>query len=90
MAAVTDVVTLHITKDMVPVFTVEPEVHPHAENVQPQVCATKPQWVLCRGSRQACIPCQKCVKKTASTHLMSCTSTNMMITVQMFNLVYIS
>ena len=32
--AVTDAVTLHITKDMLLVLTVEmPEVHPHAENV---------------------------------------------------------
>ena len=40
-------VTLHIVKDMVPVYAVEkPEVHPQAENVRLQVCATKPQWVL--------------------------------------------
>lgn len=38
-----------------------------------------------RGRRQARLPGQKCIKKTAGTHLMSCTSTNVM-----FNLVYIS
>ena len=42
--AFTDAITLHIAKDTVPVYTVEPEVHPHAENIQPQVCATRPQW----------------------------------------------
>ena len=55
--AVTDAVTLHIAKDMLLVFTVEtPEVHPHAENVRPQTCFTKPQWGMmsqARGSRQA-------------------------------------
>ena len=63
--AVTDGVTLHMAKDMVPVYTVEkPEVHPHAENFQPQVCAMKQQWGLsqARGRRQACVPGQKCVK----------------------------
>ena len=55
----------------VPLYTVEPEVHPHIENVWPQVCVTKPQRVLCRGSRQARIPGQKYVKKTAS-HLPTC------------------
>ena len=46
--------------------TVEkPEVHPHAKNFQPQVCATKPQQGMspARGSRQARLPGQKCVKK---------------------------
>ena len=47
--AFTDAVTLHTAKDVVPVYTVEKlEVHPHAENVQPPVCSTKPQ----RGSSQ--------------------------------------
>ena len=51
---------------MVPVYTVEkPEVHPHAENVQPQVCAMKPQRGMpqAKGSRQTRLPGQKCVKK---------------------------
>ena len=44
--AVTESVTLHIIKEMVPVYTVEkPEVHPHAENFRPQVCS-KPQQDL--------------------------------------------
>ena len=34
-------------KYIVPVHRVEKlEVHPHAENVRPQVCARKPQWGL--------------------------------------------
>ena len=42
--AVTAAVTLHITKDTVPVCTVKKqEVYPHAKNVRPQVCATKPK-----------------------------------------------
>ena len=69
--AVTDAVTLRTAKDMVPVYTVETEIHQHAENVRPQVCATKPQRGLtqARGSRQARLPVQKCVKQTASTDL---------------------
>ena len=59
-----DAVMLHIAKDTVPVYTVEkPEVHRHAENVQPQISATKPQWGMPqdRGSRQARLPGQKYV-----------------------------
>ena len=59
-------VTLHIVKDMVPVYAVEKlEVHPHAENVRPQVCATKSQRVLTqtRGSRLAGLPGQNCVNR---------------------------
>ena len=42
-------------------------------------CATKPQQGMsqARRKRQTRLPGQKCVKKTASTHLMSCTSTNL-------------
>ena len=75
-------VTLHIVKDMVPVYVVEKlEVHPHAENVRPQVCATKSQRVLTqtRGSRQARLPGQKFVKQTASTHMMSSTNTSCLL-----------
>ena len=104
--ALTGAVTLHIAKDMVPVCTVEkPEVHPHAENVRPQVCAMKPQWGMsqARGSRQALLPGQKCVKKKkekkkkdkhTSTQLMSRGSTNMWCllcnAMQMLSLVYIA
>ena len=49
-----------------PVYRVEPEVYPHAKNVRPQVYDMKPQRVVCRGSRQARIPGQKYVKKTAA------------------------
>ena len=39
-----DSVTVHIAEHMLPVYTLEKlEVHPYAENVQPQVCVTKPQ-----------------------------------------------
>ena len=59
-------VTLHIVKDMVPVYAVEKlEVHSHVENVPPQVCATKSQQVLTqtRGSRLAGLPGQNCVNR---------------------------
>ena len=55
--AVTDTGTLHIAKDMVPVYTAEkPEVHPHAENFRPEVCARRLQRGMSqtRGSRPAC------------------------------------
>ena len=70
----------------------KPTLHPHAKNFQPQVCATKPQRGMsqAKGSRQALLPGQKCVKKTAVTHLVSCTSINMSCllcsAMQMFNL----
>ena len=42
--AFTDAATLHITEDMVLIYTVgKLEVHPHAENFRPQACVTKPQ-----------------------------------------------
>ena len=64
--AFTDAVTVHIAKDIVPVYMVEkPSVHTHAENVRPQVCAMKPQWGMmsqARGGRHARPPGQKYVK----------------------------
>ena len=67
----TNTVTLHIVKDMVPIYTVEnTEVHPHAENFGPQVCATKPQQGIsrARGSRQAPKMCK--IDSQLTTHVL--------------------
>ena len=48
--AFTGGITLHIVKDMVPVYTVEkPEVHPHAENIRPHVRATGQMQFIKKG-----------------------------------------
>ena len=89
-----DAVTLHITTDMVPVYTVEKlEVHPHAGNFWPQVCGMKQQWGVMsqdRGSRQARLPCQKDSEHTPHVLYIYQHVVFTMQCMQMFNLVYIS
>ena len=70
-------ITLHIAKDMQPVYRVE--VHPHAENSGPQVCATK--RIYMRASSQ-----RKQKADVLNIYNMSC----LLCSMQMFNLVYIS
>ena len=80
-SAVTDAVTLHIAKDMLLVYTVE---KPGGSSTcwkcrTPGLCYGAAVAPRARGSRQARLPGQKCVKKTSSTHLMSCTSTTCLV-----------